>query len=74
MTEFTYSLTHEQIKKIVQLTINEARSSWNYGEGMDMPVLWIRINRDVLGITETTCSDAWCRKCLQDDPRTWSHD
>jgi hypothetical protein len=40
-----YTLTREQLAAVVKLTIDECRSSWHYDEGVDMPVLGIRIDR-----------------------------
>lgn len=51
-TDEHYLISREQLKQIVKLTIEEAHSSWSWDEGMDIPVLWLRIDRDVLAGTQ----------------------
>lgn len=40
-----YTITADQLAAIVRLTIEECRSSWHWGEGVDLPVLGLRIDR-----------------------------
>lgn len=43
-----YSLTMEDINHIISLTIDQARSDWHWGEGVDTGVLRVKIKREVL--------------------------
>jgi hypothetical protein len=40
-----YTMTAEQLAEVVKLTIKECRDSWHWNEGVDLPVLGIRIDR-----------------------------
>lgn len=51
--EESFTLTRDKIRDIVNLAIEEARDAWHWGEGMDLPVLWLRIDRDILGIRKS---------------------
>lgn len=42
-------ITLSDIDKIVKTVIDEVKDAWNWGEGIDMPVLWLRVDK-VLGI------------------------
>lgn len=46
-SEFT--VTGEVIDQIIKLTIDEAQSSWGWGESMDIPVLWLRVEKLLRG-------------------------
>lgn len=45
----SYSLTADQLVTVVNLIIDDCRSSWSYGEGVDLPVLGLRIDRLIEG-------------------------
>ena len=47
-----YFLTAEQLEAIVKLTVDECSFSWSWGEGIDLPVLGIRIDQLVLNSKE----------------------
>jgi hypothetical protein len=38
-------MTAEQLAEVVKLVIKECRDSWHWNEGVDLPVLGIRIDR-----------------------------
>jgi hypothetical protein len=43
-----YLLLRSEVKQIIQEVINEAQDAWSWGEGIDIEVLWLRLDRDIL--------------------------
>lgn len=48
-----YLLLRSEVKQIVEEVINEAKDAWSWGEGMDIEVLWLRLDRDILQTSVT---------------------
>lgn len=47
LKEGTYTLTNEDIEKLVKMGIGETHSAHRWGEGVDYPVLWLRIQQEL---------------------------
>lgn len=43
--EEQFLLNRSELQGIVKIVIEEARTSWGWGESMDIEVMWLKIDR-----------------------------